>query len=447
MIKRFSKSFIGDGIKRFFKRFTSQPYLICLLGFIVILVSFIIIIICQFGTSIFLNTSLDSSRYLLSAMAQALAAILAIVVAFSFVALQFSAQSWSNRVFDLFLKGWTFWILLIIYGFSIIYDLVLLRILTEETVKFLVNWINVSVLLFIISFIFIFRYIPVTIDQLKPERIIQGIIKIKDDDVKSLERDTILPIVNILDKAIRANDPHTLKVGLEELEELNMDRIIDLSIDNKDKLEIAKYYTGKISRSVEIALIENDESAVIEITESLGKVGLKAIESRWIEVPKSDRMYSGETGIPGKTDDYDEISKEIKQVLSNVGKRVIERGWYIATKSILDVRGNLLIKSHEERNPGMDDDIFVISNDFSCLSKEGKLFSMQYFMEAIRNIVIELLQKDIYFEDWQYNNTIKNILEKSLAIIDKNKCFKIDQIIYYCPDNLIMEHNAWTISR
>jgi len=430
---------INNRIKRI-KSFTSQSYLIYLLLFIAILFIFITTIFYQFGANIFLNVSLDSSRYLLSAMAQALAAILAIVVGFSFVAFQLSAKFGSPRIFDLVLKGRAFWYLLIIYGFSILYDLVLLRMLTVETVEFLVNWLNFSVFLCVISFISLFPYAYVTINKLKPERIIQGIIKIKNDDVESLKRDTILPVVDILDKALKANDPHTLKVGLEALEKLNLDRF-DSRIDSKDKLEIAKYYTGKISRLVEIALSENDESAVIEITESLGKVGLKTIESRWIEVPedeialfKSDRMYSTGIGIPNKTDNYDEISKEIKEVLSNVGKRVIERKWDRATKSILDVRGNLLIKSHEEGVLRMFDDIFVITNDFSRLSKEEKIFSMQYFMRAIRNIVTELIQKDIYFDDWQYNNAIKDILEKSLEIIDKDKCFKIDQIIDYVVD-------------
>jgi hypothetical protein len=430
---------INNRIKRI-KSFTSQSYLIYLLLFIAILFIFIMTIFYQFGESIFLNTSLDSSRYLLSAMAQALAAILAIVVGFSFVAFQLSAQFGSARVFDLFLKGRAFWCLLIIYGSSILYDLVLLRMLTEETVEFLETWIDISVFLSFISFISLFPYAYKTIDQLKPERIIQGIVKIKNDDVESLKRDTILPVVDILNKALRANDLHTLKVGLEALEKLNLNRI-DSSIDGKDKLEIVKYYTGKISRLTEIALSENDESAVIEITESLGKVGLKAIESRWIEVLedeialfKSDRMYSTGIGIPNTTDNYDEISKEIKEVLSNVGKRIIERRWDKATKSILDARGNLLIKSHEEGVLRMFDDIFVITNDFSRLSKEEKIFSMQYFMGAIRNIVTELIQKDVYFEDWQYNNAIKDILEKSLEIIDKDKCFKIDRIIDYVVD-------------
>ena len=424
---------INNRIKRFFKSFTSQSYLIYLLLFIAILFIFIIIIFYQFSASIFLNVSLDSSRYLLSAMAQALAAILAIVVGFSFVALQLSAKLGGPRVFDLFLKSMTFWWLLIIYGFSIVYDLVLLRMLTEETVEFLVNWINFSVLLCVISFISLFRYAYVTIDQLKPERIIQGIIKIKNDDVESLKRDTILPIVNnILNKAIRDSDPHTLKVGLEAIEKLILERITS-SIDSKDKLEIAKYYTGKISRLTETASENDDEPAVIEITESLERIGLKAIESRQSEVPEDEiARLKNDSDLPVITDDtnnYDKISDEIKEILSNVGKRAIEREWERATKSILDVRGKLLIKSYEERVSRVFDGVLKISNDFSRLSKEEKLFSMQYFMEAMCNIVTELIKKDGYFDDWQYNVAIKDILEKSLEVIDKDNCYRMGQII------------------
>ena len=421
------------------KDFISRSYLIYLLSFLVILVIFVMIIFHQFGKGIFSNASLNSSRYLLSAMAQALAAILALIVGFSFVAFQLSAKFGSPRVFDLFLKGKAFWFLLIIYGFSIVYDLVLLRMLTEETTELLVNWINFGVILCVISFISLFPYAHVTIDKLKPERIIQGIINIKSDDMESLKRDTILPIVEILNKALRANDPHTLKVGLESLEKLNIDRL-DSSIDSKDKLEIAKYYTGKISRLADIACIENDESAVIEMTESLERIGIKAIESRWIEVPrdeiarlKGDRN-SGGVGISGKTDDYDEIAKEIKQLLRKVEKKAIERKWDGATKSILQARCKLRIRSYEEHVLGLGFDILELSYDFSNLSEEEKIFSMGYYMGAMRNIEIGLIKRDIYLEDWPYNTALGVILEQSLEVIDKDNCNKLDQLLDYIID-------------
>jgi len=95
----------------------------------------------------------------------------------------------------------------------------------------------------------------------------------------------------------------------------------------------------------------------------------------------------------------------------------------------LDVRGKLLIKSYEERVFQVSYGVVKISNDFSRLSKEEKLFSMLYFLEAMCNIVTELIQKDIYFDDWQYNVTIKAILEKSLEVIDKDNSYRKDQII------------------
>jgi len=55
-------------------------------------------------------------------------------------------------------------------------------------------------------------------------------------------------------------------------------------------------------------------------------------------------------------------------------------------------------------------------------------------MGAMRNIVTELIKKDGYFDDWQYNVAIKDILEKSLEVTDEDKCFKIVQIIDYVVD-------------
>ena len=243
-----------------------------------------------------------------------------------------------------------------------------------------------------------------------------------------------------MNKALRANDPHTLKVGLEELEKLIVEKI-DSSIDSNDKLEIAKYCTGKVSRLADIACIENDESALVEITESLEIIGLKAIESRWIEVPpdeiarlKSERRYSGGVGKPGKTDNYDEIAKEIKQLLRNVGKKAIERKWDGATKSILYARSKLRIKSYGERVLGLGFDIFELSHDFSHLSGEEKIFSMQYFMGAMHNIMIELIKRDIYFDDLHYNAELGVILEEFAEVIDEKNCNRLGQLIGYIID-------------
>lgn len=63
------------------------------------------------------NGSADSARYLLSALAQSQAAIVAIVITLTLIAVQLASQVYSPRVMDLFLKGWQFWFLVSIHVF------------------------------------------------------------------------------------------------------------------------------------------------------------------------------------------------------------------------------------------------------------------------------------------------------------------------------------------
>ena len=72
------------------------------------------------------NTEATSARYMLSALVQAQAAIVAIVVSLTVIAVQLTASAYSPRVIDVFKsfkKNPDFWILLGFYGFSIFYGL------------------------------------------------------------------------------------------------------------------------------------------------------------------------------------------------------------------------------------------------------------------------------------------------------------------------------------
>lgn len=424
------------------KGFVRVPYLPYFLFLLNLFMVVIIIIFYQLDKNILFNISNNSALYLLSAMAQALAAILAIVIGFSFVAVQLSAKIGSPRVFDLILKGRALWLLLVIYGFSILYDLLLLRIIPEKNIDdiFLVYLINGSIFLTFVSFMLLFPYAYYTIERLKPEKIIKGIIKIKDDNLEQLRRDTILPVVDIMNKAIIANDPHTLKVGLDELEKLNVD-IIKSKIDKSEyKLEIAKYYSGKIYRLVENAFNQNDEDSVIEITESLKNIGITSIKRRWSEVSpddteriKNDEIYKSVVGMPDKTDNYDNIASEIKNILNYVCIKAIGKKWSRATRSTLNARGGLMVTSRKEL-VDIFYDTFQISNDFSRLSNEEKIFSMDFFMEATRDIIIEMINKDIHFNDRNFITVIKDHLNASLQVINKEEYFKLGQNIDYITD-------------
>lgn len=413
------------------------PYLFYLFVLLILLIAVIAIFNC-IDENIFYSASKDSSLYLLSAMAQALAAILAIVLGFSFVAIQLSTHIANPRVLDLYLKSKAFWTILVVYGFSISYDLLLLRIIQEGNITILVNLINISIFLTMISFMSLFPYAHNTIQRLKPEKIIEGIIEIKYDNVEQIKRDTILPIADIMNKSIIFDDPHTLKVGLDELRKLNFE-IIKSEKNSAHKFEILKYYSRKISRLIDTAFSNNQDDSILEITDSLRNIGIDSIKMRWNEAPsnyKEEMKNDGriEISLPDKTENYDKIALEIKNNLTYIYIKSIERKWSKPTISSLNAKGDLLVTSHEELFLNLMWEIYQILNDFMQLSEDEKFFSIEYFIEAIRNILVELIDKEINFNHQYYDIVIGSILSNSLQIVDEKNCYKVRQIIDYIID-------------
>jgi len=76
-----------------------------------------------------LHTDVDSARYMLSALVQSEAAIVALVVTLSLVAVQLAASSYSARVIEVFRRTPDLWILMGIYGIAIFYGLGVLKMI------------------------------------------------------------------------------------------------------------------------------------------------------------------------------------------------------------------------------------------------------------------------------------------------------------------------------
>jgi len=104
-------------------------------------------------------------------MAQSQAAIIAIIITMSLVAVQLGATSYSPRVINIFKSNPDLWILLALYGTSISYDFIILKILSErisEFCFFISCWLCASALLVL------FPYMLSIIDILKPEAIVKS---------------------------------------------------------------------------------------------------------------------------------------------------------------------------------------------------------------------------------------------------------------------------------
>lgn len=229
------------GLKEFFK------CLGCYIKdlWILLIVSAIILLTLHFS----IQSNANSVRYMLSALVQSEAAIVAIVITLTLIAVQLTASAYSPRVIDIFIKNPDMKVLFCLYGISIFYGLLVLRYVDEaegsvviqsvimayghipivlvstESAQSLFEWLTLGALLLgIFSFAALIPYIQNISELLKPSNIIRRLSEnINEDVLKYINknpndtniRDPVQPIVDIICGALEKHDLETARESLE----------------------------------------------------------------------------------------------------------------------------------------------------------------------------------------------------------------------------------------
>ena len=162
-----------------------------------ILIYYILIIISLFISNVILcnietffnfninNVDKENARYTLSSLIQGEAAIVAIVITLTLIAVQQTSSAYSTRLIDIIKnKNPDFWILLAIYIGSIIYELSISISLNDNVV--LKGHIFFAYVFGLFSLIALLPYIQNTIDLLKPSTMMEFLSKnITKDNILS----------------------------------------------------------------------------------------------------------------------------------------------------------------------------------------------------------------------------------------------------------------------
>lgn len=179
----------------------------------------------------FLKIDPDSARYMISALVQSEAAILAIVITLSLVAVQQTATSYSPRVVKIFVsRNPDFWILIGIYIMTMVYGLWLITQINENLSGNLLEYSNYIIFnsfekhihsiisLAIFSFIILVPYILATLDLLRPSKIIDFLSEnINTMSLIDQEQNSIQPIIDIVISSMMKHDYETVRNGLEAM--------------------------------------------------------------------------------------------------------------------------------------------------------------------------------------------------------------------------------------
>ncbi len=253
----------------------------------------------------FLHTDVDSARYMLSALVQSEAAIVALVVTLSLVAVQLAASSYSARVIEVFRRTPDLWILMGIYGIAIFYGLGVLKMIENPPMgrgSNLEGQIAFSYYLGVFAFVALVPYIWNTLNLLKPSTVINMLAEritkesildaIDETQEKSDERDPILPIVDIIRGSMMKYDTEAVIHGLKAISACADDIFKNETFKEKEEEKISEHIFSHLAGVGKQAATREDSTSALKSITILKNCGEIAVKNKL-----EDATENAATGI------------------------------------------------------------------------------------------------------------------------------------------------------
>ena len=297
------------------------------------------------------HTNVDSARYMLSALVQGEAAIVALVVTLSLVAVQLAAQSYSARVIEVFRKAPDLWILMGIYGFVIFYGLFILKLIetvnpqlcAEEYICLsnLESYISFAYYFGIFAFMALVPYMLKMFEMLKPSTVIDMLAeKITKENILSsmrfdeenpiqpvidMEKDPIQPIIDIVRGSLMKYDYDTVRYGVCAIENRtnNIFETHDFYVDEGQK--ISEHILSHLTRVGKLATIQKDEDSTLVLIINLYNIGKTVISQK---LDNSTSWIIGtleEVGTVAADCKLKDAAKRVVLFIGDIGKSAIEQ--------------------------------------------------------------------------------------------------------------------------
>jgi hypothetical protein len=305
-----------------------------------------------------IHTEPVSALYMLSALVQSQAAIVAIVVSLTLIAVQLTASAYTPRVIRIFLKTPDMWYLLGFYGFSIFLGLLFLKMIRvgEDLSQIVIFYSSLEYSIIFIyalgisSFALLFLYFGNTINLLNPANIIHRLqIGITKDNLLNTEDDPIQPVMDIVHGSIMKYDIATTRIGLKAV----TNRMIEI-IEPDNQKEISDRFCEHLQRVSKLTISREDPESTEKVIENFEKFGKSAtekeltgaastavefIEGVGVTAMKMDFAVSGQAldsleaiGNVAANKELENLAWHVARYLRNFGLSAAEEGYEGVTK-------------------------------------------------------------------------------------------------------------------
>lgn len=283
-----------------------------------------------------IHTEPTSARYMLSALVQSQAAIIAIIVSLTLIAVQHTASAYSPRVIRIFRDNPDMWILLGFYGISIFYGLLVLKMIrgAEDTSQIMISSISLEAYissvyaLGISTFAILCLYIWNIMSLLTPETIIKRLKnEITKGNLLNSKEDPIQPIVDIVHGSIMKYDIETTRVGLKAVTE----QVIKIVGPDAEK-EISGHFCKHLERAGRLAVSKMDEESTAEVIENLKVFGKSTAEKGLEYATAQTAEFLEAVGVTAMEKELVVATWRAVESLGAVGEAAAKKGLEKATQ-------------------------------------------------------------------------------------------------------------------
>ena len=348
----------------------------------------------------------DNVRYMLSALVQSLAAVVAIVVTLSLVAIQLSAQSYSSRVIDFYKTMPDLWILIFIYVISIVFGLGLINsvgtdVLPTKGILSFKSLLTLEYLLGVGALLCLFPYSWNTLSLMNPTKIIrllsESISKEKVDSItasandqsqdlkivnKNGEEDPFLPIIDILTASMMKYDYATLRTGSNAI-------VIQANeiLSKVHEKEVSEHVANHLKRVSMLALKKGDEESFEIFMDGFVKITNNTVKNNLEGATKSIVSVLEEIGIQALSN-QSYLTVSSIYTLKKIGMMAGKKEQKSATGSVISALNTFSqypsFKGVASSLIGALDDVsqFVLENKW-CLEAEQMIYSLGYVKDRV----------------------------------------------------------------
>ena len=377
------------------------------------------------------ETDSNSARYVLSAMIQSQAAIIALVVSLLLIAIQLTASSYSKRTISIVKRNPDFWIVLSSYMLSMSFSIIVLKLIENDDVHEF--YISLSIYFTIFTFTILFPFLINALNILKPSSLIQELNnnitqKYIISNKKKIGSDPDDPFYPIMDFFIDSILKHDFDITREILTIIKS-KIIKLISSNTDENTL-DYFYFHLQKMADFVAQLKKESILNEILDIYGDI-ISIILSNEdtnenIRLKTVDSLqFIGELAAQNKLD------YSTKKALKLITKRnqnisISELEDTIRTRRTIFAIGSIGISASKAKLimsvPKVIEYLYILGK---CASENEKLNDLTLnIIEFIEYIYLNIVTED----DLQYS-TLKSIEAlKEISIISAKNNFEIPTI-------------------